>query len=77
LRGPTQKTCERCGHDFECGGYQCWCGKLGITEAQMDWIAGRYKECLCSNCLVKIAAGELGPQPDSTSKKQDDQAKQS
>ncbi|TKB62918.1 MAG: hypothetical protein E8D48_06355 [Nitrospira sp.] len=77
MRGPTQKTCERCGHDFECGGYQCWCGKLGITEAQMDWIAVRYKECLCSNCLVKIAAGEIGPQPDSTSKKQDDRARQS
>jgi ferredoxin len=43
----------------------------------MDWIAVRYKECLCSNCLVKIAAGELGPQSDSTSKKQDDRAKQS
>ncbi|MGZ9146472.1 MAG: cysteine-rich CWC family protein [Nitrospira sp.] len=62
MRGPVQKTCERCGHNFECGGYQCWCGKLGITEAQMDWIAARYQECLCSNCLQKVAHGELGPQ---------------
>ena len=43
----------------------------------MDWIAARYKECLCSNCLVKIAAGELGPEPDWTSKKQEDRERQS
>jgi hypothetical protein len=70
MRGPTQKTCERCGHDFECGGYQCWCGKLGITEAQMDWIAARYKDCLCSLCLGKVVIGELGPQPDPTGSRQ-------
>jgi hypothetical protein len=28
----------------------------------MDWIAARYKECLCPVCLGKVAAGELGPQ---------------
>ncbi|QPD03976.1 MAG: hypothetical protein Nkreftii_001750 [Candidatus Nitrospira kreftii] len=61
MRGPVQKTCESCGRSFECVGYQCWCGKLGITEKQMDWIAARYKDCLCSHCLQKIAAGELGP----------------
>ncbi|TKB79495.1 MAG: hypothetical protein E8D42_05055 [Nitrospira sp.] len=66
LRGPVQKTCEHCGHDFECGGYQCWCGKLGITEAQMDWIAERYKDCLCSLCLGRFVTGEVGPQADPT-----------
>lgn len=63
MKGPVQKTCEACGNSFRCGGYQCWCGKLGITEPQMDWIAARYKDCLCSVCLAKVAAGELGPQP--------------
>jgi len=27
----------------------------------MDWIAAHYKDCLCSLCLGKVAAGELGP----------------
>lgn len=63
MRGPVQKTCESCGQVFVCGGYQCWCGKVGITESQMDWIAVRFEDCLCSLCLEKIAAGKLGPEP--------------
>ncbi|NGZ09514.1 MAG: hypothetical protein CV088_09015 [Nitrospira sp. LK70] len=63
VRGPIQKTCEHCGQAFECGGYQCWCGKIGITEQQMVWIATRYQECLCPVCLKKIATGELGIRP--------------
>ncbi|THJ21656.1 MAG: hypothetical protein CAF44_007610 [Nitrospira sp. CG24D] len=62
MRGPVIKTCEACGVAFSCGGYQCWCGKVGITEAQMDWIAAHYKDCLCPGCLGKVVAGELGPQ---------------
>jgi hypothetical protein len=61
MRGPVTKTCENCRQTFECVGYQCWCGKIGITEPQMEWIATRYKECLCPACLGKVAAGELGP----------------
>lgn len=76
MRGPVQKTCERCGHVFECGGYQCWCGKMGITEPHMEWIAARYKDCLCSCCLGNIAAGELGPRSDSTGGGQDNRARQ-
>ncbi|MBH0182000.1 MAG: cysteine-rich CWC family protein [Nitrospira sp.] len=62
MRGPVQKTCEHCGQVFQCGGYQCWCGSLGVTEQQMDWIAARYKDCLCPACLGKIARGEPGSQ---------------
>ncbi|NOS82251.1 MAG: hypothetical protein HOP32_11795 [Nitrospira sp.] len=56
------KPCENCGQTFTCVGYQCWCGGLGITEQQMDWIADRFEDCLCPACLKKVAAGELGPQ---------------
>lgn len=63
MRGPVQKICEQCGQAFECVGYQCWCGKIGITEPQMVWIATRYKECLCPTCLGRIATGELGIRP--------------
>ena len=61
MRGPVTKTCEACGVAFSCGGYQCWCGKVGVTESQMDWIAARYKDCLCPVCLGKVVTGELGP----------------
>ncbi|MBX9658246.1 MAG: cysteine-rich CWC family protein [Nitrospiraceae bacterium] len=44
---------------FSCGGYQCWCGKVGITESQMDWIAARFQDCLCPACLDQVSKGTL------------------
>jgi hypothetical protein len=61
LRGPVTKTCEHCRQPFECGGYQCWCGKVGITEQQLGWIEARFKDCLCPTCLQQVASGALGP----------------
>lgn len=61
MRDPVEKVCDHCGQPFQCVGYQCWCGKLGITDQQMDWIAARYDGCLCRICLGKVAIGELGP----------------
>ena len=58
MKGPVDKTCEACGAVFQCGGYQCWCGKVGITERQMDWIAARFKDCLCPECLNEVSAGD-------------------
>jgi hypothetical protein len=58
MRGPVTKTCEACGATFACGGYRCWCGKVGITERQMDWIAARFKDCLCPVCLEKVGADD-------------------
>ena len=65
MRGPVEKVCEHCRQPFQCVGYQCWCGTLGITEQQMDWIAARFKDCLCQICLGKVATGELGPRASS------------
>jgi len=59
LKGPVNKTCEHCRQTFECGGYQCWCGKVGITEQQMDWIAARFQDCLCPACLKLVSEGAL------------------
>lgn len=59
MRGPVQKTCAACGGQFECGQYGCWCGKIGITEEHMDWIAARYKDCLCPACLENVRHGTL------------------
>ncbi|UVT17670.1 MAG: cysteine-rich CWC family protein [Nitrospira sp.] len=66
MKGPVQKICGACGNPFECGGYQCWCGTVGITEQQMDWIAARFEDCLCPVCLRKVATGELGTQASQT-----------
>ena len=62
MRGPVSKICEHCRQPFECVGYQCWCGNIGITEAQMDWIAAHYQDCLCPTCLKHVADGVLGPE---------------
>jgi hypothetical protein len=59
MRGPVTKTCEQCKQTFECGGYQCWCGKVGITEQQMDWITARFQDCLCPACLKMVSTGEF------------------
>lgn len=61
MRGPVTKTCGHCGQAFECGQYGCWCGGLGITERQMDWIAVRFEDCLCQACLQQVSLGKLGP----------------
>lgn len=59
--GPISKTCEACSQTFECGQYRCWCGHLGVTELQMDWIEREFKDCLCPVCLRKVISGVLGP----------------
>lgn len=61
MRGPVTKTCGHCGQAFECGQYGCWCGKVGITERQMDWITIRFEDCLCPVCLQQVSLGALGP----------------
>ncbi|TKS61922.1 MAG: hypothetical protein EWM72_00047 [Nitrospira sp.] len=61
MRGPINKICERCHQTFECGQYGCWCGKIGVSEQQMDWIAARFEDCLCQACLEKVCTDEFGP----------------
>ncbi len=63
MQGPVEKRCEQCGDIFQCGQYGCWCGRLGLTEQQFDWIAGRFQDCLCRACLEKVRTGVLGPRP--------------
>lgn len=58
MRGPITKTCDVCRETFTCGQYRCWCGSVGITERQMDWIAARFTDCLCETCLRLVAAAD-------------------
>jgi hypothetical protein len=59
MKGPVTKTCEACGRTFECGQWGCWCGQVGVTERQMDWIAARFQDCLCPDCLKNVSAGDV------------------
>lgn len=61
MGGPIEKSCGHCGQRFECGQYGCWCGKVRLTDRQFDWIAARFQDCLCSDCLEQVRAGLLGP----------------
>ena len=63
MRGPVTKICECCRQSFTCGGFQCWCGSVGITEDQMDWIAARFQDCLCPACLQQVANGTVDSAP--------------
>lgn len=58
MKGPVIKTCEACGRTFECGQWGCWCGRIEVTERQMDWIAARFQDCLCPDCLTKVTQGD-------------------
>lgn len=60
MKGPVRKVCEVCRQLFECGQYGCWCGQIGITEQQMDWISARFEDCLCPDCLSRVIRGETG-----------------
>jgi hypothetical protein len=60
MRGAITKVCERCHQTFECGQYGCWCGQIGVTEQQMDWISARFEDCLCPDCLSLVTRGETG-----------------
>jgi hypothetical protein len=51
------KTCPRCGQAFECkpGNItQCQCFGLALTEKESGFIAERYNDCLCRDCLVQL-----------------------
>jgi hypothetical protein len=61
-----KKRCARCGQPFPCGGYGCWCTEVPVTDWQFDWIAERYKDCLCPACLDEVRTGVLGPRSSDT-----------
>lgn len=51
------KACPRCGDEFECktGSIAlCQCQTVELDEAQSDYIAARYDDCLCAACLAAL-----------------------
>jgi adenosylcobinamide kinase/adenosylcobinamide-phosphate guanylyltransferase len=52
-----EKHCPRCHSAFECkvGDItQCQCYGLSLTEEEKAFIADRYEDCLCRNCLMEL-----------------------
>jgi len=52
-----EKRCPRCRQSFECKTGSillCQCQTVRLDEAQQAWIAERYDDCLCSQCLREL-----------------------
>jgi hypothetical protein len=53
------KICGRCGNRFECkvgSIMQCQCFAVQLNELQRAYIAERYADCLCVDCIQLIIA---------------------
>jgi len=51
------KTCPRCQQPFACKpGHisACQCNGIKLTEEEKAFIADRYDDCLCINCLQQL-----------------------
>jgi hypothetical protein len=58
LRG-KEEVCEGCGGTFTCGPLSkggCWCKNETIAPERLEELKGRYKHCLCPECLRKAAS---------------------
>jgi hypothetical protein len=56
---PTHETkfCPRCRTEFECrvgAIHQCQCTGVKLTAEQRAYIAQRYSDCLCADCLLAL-----------------------
>ena len=57
MPGHEEKTCPRCQRVFECKSGSillCQCQTVLLSPEQLEYIAGKYQDCLCSNCLLEI-----------------------
>jgi hypothetical protein len=51
------KQCPRCKVPFECkvGNItECQCSGITFNEAEKDYVARSYSDCLCRKCLLEI-----------------------
>jgi hypothetical protein len=60
-------VCESCGSPFQCGASLrgCWCSEIQLTDETRAQLKGQYRECLCRECLEKLAAqpsAQVAPQ---------------
>lgn len=51
------KSCPRCSAPFECkvgNVTACQCDGITFNDAEKDYIANSYADCLCRKCLLEI-----------------------
>ncbi|MCX8020042.1 MAG: cysteine-rich CWC family protein [Chitinophagaceae bacterium] len=51
------KICPRCQKQFECKAgsiTQCQCYEFTFTDTEKAYIAQRYQDCLCRECLAGL-----------------------
>jgi hypothetical protein len=56
-----EKYCPRCHAAFECrvgDVAQCQCSGIGLSPAEREFIADRYRDCLCRKCLLELKQPE-------------------
>jgi hypothetical protein len=60
IRG-SEQACESCGATFTCGPLTkggCWCMQEKVPPEKLEELKSKYKRCLCSDCLRKVAEVE-------------------
>ncbi|WP_075187069.1 cysteine-rich CWC family protein [Teredinibacter haidensis] len=53
----TEKPCPRCEKPFQCNAADisnCQCFKVQISPKAQAFIAKRWQECLCNQCLKRV-----------------------
>ncbi|HEX9003858.1 MAG TPA: cysteine-rich CWC family protein [Blastocatellia bacterium] len=52
--------CEACGKPFLCGASLtgCWCFGIKLSAETRQQLRVRYRNCLCRDCLTRLADGE-------------------
>ncbi len=53
-----KKICPICKAEFDCYPEdisKCHCSKVSLSKAAKEAIAKEYKDCLCNDCLKKMA----------------------
>ena len=51
------KSCPRCNKGFECKTgdiVRCQCENIQLENHHRDYIAQRYDDCLCTNCITEM-----------------------
>lgn len=51
------KNCPRCGAAFECKASditRCQCYTVQLNDAERDFLARMYNDCLCAGCLATL-----------------------
>lgn len=66
----TKLICESCGEEFSCGAKTgvCWCFEIDLESEKLAELREKFKNCLCADCLMNMAAQLTGKTPDESNK---------